>query len=167
MFAHKKTVVIVAFACCVGLLGAYYIQRQSQRNRFQRILRTKWRMQLIAIAAEWPQSTQPTADLVSALRLVNAKDMLDTAVDMATGHVLDEWGNPVWLMRAGDGAKGIVLVSVGPNGVYDEMEADDIVVPLWVFSVDGGFEQAIIPPPGPADLDGHKPDSPGKDPGAP
>lgn len=153
MLAHKKTVLVVALACCVGLLCAYYIQRQSEHNRFQRISRTNWRMQFIAIAGEWPQSAQPTADLVSALRLANAKDMLDTAVDMATGHVLDEWGNPVWLMRAGDGAKAIVLVSFGPNQVYDGGQADDIVVPLWLYSVDG-LEQGIVPPPEAEDLDG-------------
>lgn len=71
-----------------------------------------------------------TTDLVGALLLKNDLALMERLnADAESGHILDRWGNPIWLRPSAEGEASMVFVSFGPDGVDESGKGDDLVIP--------------------------------------
>lgn len=134
--------VVVGLVSALTWLGLrLWDSRQSARG--QSIARTRYALHRLAVQSEvarLPRKAYPTADLVSALAL-ECEFTEWLPVETETGHVLDSWGNPIWLTPVTDTQAGVVLLSYGPNGVDEGGQGDDVTHRLRLHNVENGGDR--------------------------
>ena len=128
----RKLIMPIGCLCLAAMLVIWLALESPRDGGDLRGLKTRNRMRTLAVYAETADLTpanEPTDQVITVLNLLDTGnwESFETA-RIETGHILDNWGNPIILKEVATDPLRVVFVSCGPNGRYENGQGDDLVI---------------------------------------